>query len=223
MRTQSMKSKNAATLVSAMLVLTACVEEPRSSAEVVLGQAQSASQAQGASLVERLEQDRGSIAAAQAQPRSVVTPESKSVTQTPRADASVASAEQTGSERPTADSLPGTPSLAPAPQQPPVEIAQADPKPMTESDQPRIPVQDTVQETTQETRSTRIVVPPTAEQPTAATPSVSKPVPTSAVSFSVPHFSRPNGSSTRWAGSVNQRAPVCVMTMWSSRRTPNSP
>ena len=37
------------------------------------------------------------------------------------------------------------------------------------------------------------------------------------------YFSKPKGSSTEWAGWVNQRAPVSVMTMWSSRRTPNSP
>ena len=38
-----------------------------------------------------------------------------------------------------------------------------------------------------------------------------------------PYFSNPKGSSTEWAGWVNQRAPVSVMTMWSSSRTPNSP
>jgi hypothetical protein len=37
------------------------------------------------------------------------------------------------------------------------------------------------------------------------------------------YLSSPKGSSTEWAGSVNQRAPVSVMTMWSSSRTPNSP
>ena len=39
----------------------------------------------------------------------------------------------------------------------------------------------------------------------------------------VSYFSKPKGSSTECAGWVNQRAPVSVMTMWSSRRTPNSP
>jgi hypothetical protein len=38
-----------------------------------------------------------------------------------------------------------------------------------------------------------------------------------------PYCSKPKGSSTEWAGWVNQRAPVSVMTMWSSSRTPNSP
>ncbi len=37
------------------------------------------------------------------------------------------------------------------------------------------------------------------------------------------YFSSPKGSSTEWAGWVNQRAPSSVMTMWSSSRTPNSP